>query len=191
MASLTLDETGITPSIDQAFGDASAGRWHGGLPSIEIVRNLRSITGTPRARYALVVAALALFGLLSMHGWGTHAGMHAETSHSTTHAALLHHDHAAVLAAPYSGQEAGDTAAVATDTVSCDDDCGGSGSGSGMGLAGLCLAILGGLVLAVALLVLRRCIPRFRSLMPVFRHPLLLGRERDPPDLLRLCVIRC
>jgi hypothetical protein len=40
------------------------------------VRNLRSIAWAPGARYALVVAAVALLGLLSMHGWGTHAGMH-------------------------------------------------------------------------------------------------------------------
>ncbi|WP_246159591.1 hypothetical protein [Nocardioides antri] len=142
----------------------------------------------------LVVAALALFGLLSMHGWGTHAGMHAGTSHSPTHVAPTHgDDHASVHATAHGGQVAGAAAAMAVDahTVSCDNGCGGSGTDGGMGLVGLCLAILGGLVLAVALLLLRCCIPLLRTMLPMFRHPVLLSRERDPPDGLRLCVIRC
>jgi hypothetical protein len=162
------------------------------LPSIEIVRNLRSIAGTPGARYVLVVAALALFGLLSMHGWGTHAGMHTETSHSPGQVAGLHgDDHGSLLATAHGGQVAGDAVAMDADTVACGDGCGGSGSDGGMGLVGLCLAVLGGLVLAFALLLLRRCIPLLRTMLPTFRHPVLLSRERDPPDLLRLCVIRC
>lgn len=140
-----------------------------------------------------MVAALALFGLLSMHGWGTHAGMHAEASHSLSHVALLHgDDHASVHATSHGGQQAaGDAAAVDADTVSCDNGCGGSGSDGGMGLVGLCLAVLGGLVLAFALLLMRRCIPLLRTMLPTFQHPILLSRERDPPELLRLCVIRC
>lgn len=161
------------------------------MPSIKIVRNRQGITGTPTARYALVVAVLALFGLLSMHGWGTHAGMHHEASHSPTHVALLHNDHTSVLAAPHIGREASDAAAMDADRVSCDDNCGGSGSGSGMGPVGLCLAILGGLLLALGLLLLRRCIPLLRTRLPMARHLILLSRERDPPDLFRLCVIRC
>ena len=162
------------------------------LPSIEIVRNLRSIAGTSRARYALVVAALALFGLLSMHGWGTHAGMHADTSHSSAHVALpLGDNHVSVLATWHRGQAAGDAAAMDADPVACADGCGGSGSDGGMGLVGLCLAVLSGLVLAFTLLLLRRCIPLLRTMLPTFRHPVLLSRERAPPDLLRLCVIRC
>jgi len=162
------------------------------LPSIEIVRSLRRIVGTSRARYALVVAALALFGLLSMHGWGTHAGVHAGASHSPAHIALPHgDDHAAVLATSHGGQVAGDAAATDADTVNCENGCGGSGSHGAMGLVGLCLAVLGGLVLALALLLLRRYIPLLRTMLPTFRHPVLLGHECDPPDLLRLCVIRC
>lgn len=155
--------------------------------------NLRGITGTSRARYALVVAALALFGLLSMHGWGTHAGMHAEISHSPSHVALPHgDDHASVLASSHPSQVAGEAAASDADAVSCDNGCDGSGSGGGMGLAGLCLAVLGGLLLlGLALLLLRRWFLMSRTMLPTFRHPILLSRDRDPPDLLRLCVIRC
>ena len=162
------------------------------MPSIRIVRNLRNIAGTSRARYALGVAALALFGLLSMHGWGTHAGMHAETSHSPAHGALPHdHDHASVLTTSHPGQVASEAAAMEADKVGCDNGCDGSGSGGGMGMVGLCLAVLGGLVLGLALMLLRRRIPLLRTMLPTFHHPILLSRERDPPDLLRLCVIRC
>lgn len=139
------------------------------------------------------MAALTLFGLLSMHGWGTHAGMHAEMSHSPAHVALPHgDDHASVLVTSHRSQAAGDAAAMDADTVGCDNGCGGSDSGSdgGMGLVGLCLAVLGGLVLTFALLLPRRCIPLLRTMLPAAQHPTLRSRERDPPDLLRLCVIR-
>jgi hypothetical protein len=158
------------------------------------VRNLRSIAWTPGARYALAVVALALFGLLSMHGWGTHAGMHVETSQSPDHVALVHGDgHASAAEAPHPSQVAGSAGAMDADAVGCKGDCSGSGSGSGggIGLVGLCLAALGGLVLALALLLLRRCIPLLGTMLPSVRHPVLLSRDRDPPDLLRLCVIRC
>lgn len=162
------------------------------MPSIKIVRNLRDIAGTSRARYALVVAALALFGLLSMHGWGTHAAMHAEASHSPAHGALPHdEDHASVLTTSHPGQVASEAAAMDADAVGCDNGCDEPGPGGGMGLVGLCLAVLGGLVLGLALLVLRRRIRLLRAMLPTFQHPVLLSRERDPPSLLRLCVIRC
>lgn len=154
------------------------------------MRNLRSLAGTPRARYALVVAAMALFGLLSMHGWGTHAGMHAETSHAPAHVAQPHgDDHTSVPASSHGGQGAGDVTVTDAHLVNCDHDCG--GSEGGMSLVGLCLAILGGIVLTLALLLLRRCTPLLRTVLPAFQHPVLLSRERDPPDLLRLCVNRC
>lgn len=159
------------------------------LPRIGIVRDLRTIARMPGARYALVVACLALFGLLSMHGWGTHAGMHAETSHAPSHVALVHSDaHAATPDTPRHGR-----ATPTSDyAASCDNTCGDGGSDGGMGLAGLCLAVLGGvLAAAFALLLLWRCFPLLRTMLATFRHPVLLGRDRDPPDLLRLCVIRC
>jgi hypothetical protein len=173
---------GRARAIEQVAGD----------PRIKIVRELRSIVGTSRGRYALVVAAVALFGLLSMHGWGTHAGTYSEMSHAPAHVALGHGDeHAFTLATSHGGQAVGDAAAMHADTVGCHNGCGGSGSDGGLGLVGLCLAVLGGLVLAFALLLLRRCIPLLRTMLPSFQHPILLSRERDPPDLLRLCVIRC
>jgi Family of unknown function (DUF6153) len=136
--------------------------------------------------------AFVIFGLLAMHGWGTHAGMHTGTNHSPAHVALpLGDDHASVLTISHGGQAAGDTVAMDADPAGCHDGCGGAGSEGGMGLVALCLAILCGLVLAFALLLVRRCIPLLRTMLPAFPRPVLLSRERDPPDLLRLCVIRC
>lgn len=155
--------------------------------------NLRSIAGHLAARFVLVVAAVALFGLLSMHGWGTHAGMHPEVGHAPTHVASLN-DNAHVREA--GATQRTHTAAETTSqgrisATACDDDCGGSDLDVGIGLLGLCLAVLGGLMLALALLLLRRCIPLLRTMRPAYRYPALLSRDRDPPDLLRLCVIRC
>lgn len=124
--------------------------------------------------------------------------MHAEMSRSPAHVALPHDDeHASVTltsiltSISHGALAAGDAAALEADTVGCDNGCGGSASDGGMGLVGLCLAVLGGLVLAFALLLVRRCVPLSRTMLPTIQHPILLSRERDPPDLLRLCVIRC
>lgn len=65
---------------------------------------------------------------------------------------------------------------------------GGDGGGS---ILGLCLAILTGLILGFALLLARRGIRVLRHLVPTWSTPVLYGRDRDPPDLLQLCVIRC
>lgn len=50
------------------------------LPRIDIVRDSRRIATTRRARFLLVAVAAALFGPLSMHGWGTHAGMRSDSA---------------------------------------------------------------------------------------------------------------
>jgi len=148
------------------------------------VQNLRGITGAAGKRHALLVAVLALFGLLSMHGWGTHAGMHPEPSHNATHAltpmdAVSHH----------AGTT--DSATVAGHDDAVCNECNGSGSGSGMELIVLCLAVLGTFVLALVLLLLRRGVRLLSATEPVWRPIALFSRDRDPPDLLRLCVIRC
>lgn len=64
----------------------------------------------------------------------------------------------------------------------------GDGGGS---FLGLCLAILTGLILGFALLLARRNIRFLRRLNPTWPNPFLYGRDRDPPDLFQLCVIRC
>jgi len=108
--------------------------------------------------------------------------MHFEGSPAPTHAAGLHVAHA---------HDAGTSVRTAVTSVeaSCGNDCSGSGSG-GMGLVGLCLAVLAGAVLGLALL-LRGRIPLLRSMLPAFQQPPLFGRDLDTPDRLRLRVIRC
>lgn len=163
------------------------------LPKIDGVRHLRSISGAPGTRSALLaVATVALFGLLSMHGWDTHAGLHADTGHAPAHVVAAHSvAHASAGAPAHDGETTGAADAVTMDAATCDT-CGDDGSGDSMGLMGLCLAVLGGvLAAALALLLIGRRLPVLRTMLPTFRHPVLLSRDRDPPDLLRLCVIRC
>lgn len=136
-----------------------------------------------------MVAALALFGLLAMHGWGTHAGMHVGMNHgSIPDAPHSAEDHAAGTEKVPAGLSM--RAAALNRAADCGSACGGSGSAR-IGLIALCLAVLGALGLAVVLLLLRRRIPKPRSMLPTRRRPVIVSRDRDPPDLLRLCVIRC
>jgi len=136
-------------------------------------------------RCALVVVAVALFGLLSMHGWGSHAGMHP--AGMTTEGA-----HPMVTQAPHrlaahdaEGQAAAD-AGYRAGAVGDEEPSGGD-----LGLLGLCLAVLGGLLSGLALLLLRRGGWIARTLLPSWSATTCRGRDRDPPDLLRLGVIRC
>jgi len=137
------------------------------------------------ARCALVVVAVALFGLLSMHGWGSHAGMPpagmtADGAHSMVAQALFY------IEAHTTESQADTGAGYHAGAVEVEEP-----SGDGMGLLGLCLAVLGGLLSGLALLLLRRggWIPR--TLLPSWSATAFRGRDRDPPDLLRLGVIRC
>lgn len=140
----------------------------------------------------LAAVALALFGLLSMHGWGSHASGHTVATPPATSAAAADSGHAAAH-----GQMAG------TDGPASEADGGGSlgsasvggqgkpGGDHGAGLLGLCLAVLSALLLGIALLLARPSVPIATWLLPTWPHPVFIGRYRDPPDLLRLCVIRC
>ncbi|WP_445256167.1 hypothetical protein [Nocardioides aurantiacus] len=128
------------------------------------------------ARAALLL--LALLGLLAMHGLAAHgtAGHHGATAPLA--APLAAHGpahHAAPTAAA-------DLLAPATPLAPAGDPTAG---------AGLCLAVL--LLGLVALLALRRT----GGLPLLLRSPVLLpplmppARDPDPPDLSRLCVLRC
>ncbi len=161
--------------------------------------DVRSAAGFAGPRLVLVAAAVAIFGLLSVHGWGTHAGMHNDASHAS------HASHASNDVAPLNGaadvpgvepaQRTHAAAEGATQSrvggVVCVDGCGGVDPGVGMGLLGLCLAVLGTVMLAFAVLLRRRCIPLLRTMRPAYWYPALPSRDRDPPDLLRICVTRC
>ena len=145
------------------------------------MQDLRPATQRRGARLVLAAVAVALFGLLSMHGWGTHAG--GAGAHDMGVMTAGGHEDAPVLPTVVGHVESGTAGAHISSGVPVD--------GEGGGLLGLCLAILGGLILAVALFLARRGIRLPRSLLPAWPSPVLYGRDRDPPDLLRLCVIRC
>ncbi len=138
----------------------------------------------------LVAVALALFGLLSMHGWGSHTGGHSMAmapvgAPASGHVAI-HEDHVAASDAGHA--ETGATNYDAFPQAGPDKNPDGD---PGASLLGLCLAILCGVLLGIALLLIRRGIRTPRWLLPAWSHPVFVGRDRDPPDPLRLCVIRC
>lgn len=140
----------------------------------------------------LAAVAVALFGLLSMHGWGSHTGGHtvamapASSAVSTDSSQAASHGHATMTGdgSKESGSQVADRSAPPGGHEKPDGDPGAS-------LLGLCLAVLCGLLLGLALLLSRRGLRIPQWLLPTWTHPVFIGRERDPPDLLQLCVIRC
>lgn len=164
---------------------------HQRLPKIELMQDLRAPTGTRGPRYALVAVAVALFGLLSMHGWGSHTGAHSVGATSQSAIAMIaasgaiSHDHSGPAANEPDTSEpivAGHPAGMSSEEP-VDEN--------GAGLLGLCLAVLAGLVLGIALLLVRRGVRIPRTLLPAWQPRLFIGRDRDPPSLGMLCVIRC
>lgn len=154
------------------------------------MRDLRTPSWAPGARFMLTAVALALFGLLSMHGWGSHTGGHtmamspASSAVSTDSSHAIGHGIMSDDSSTGSGSRTVDGSAPPVGHEKPDGDPGAS-------LLGLCLAILCGLLLGIALLLARRSLRFPPWMLPIWRHPVFIGRERDPPDLLRLCVIRC
>lgn len=128
----------------------------------------------------LAAVSLALFGLLSMHGWGSHAGGHttamptADGAVAMESAPITGHDHRTMTA---------EGSAVGTQEKPDGDP--------GTSLLSMCLAVLAGFLLGIALLLAVRGIRIPRWLLPTWPHPVFAGRDRDPPDLLQLSVIRC
>ncbi|UMG92195.1 DUF6153 family protein [Nocardioides sp. TF02-7] len=151
------------------------------------MRDLRAATRAPGARLALAAVAVALFGLMSMHGWGSHTGAHL--------AAPLPGPSAITAATHAHGgtTDTGDARLVmdeSSEPASGHPTQAPDGDGDG-GLLELCLAILAGILLGVALLLGRRRIRLARGTLQKWSLPVFIGRDRDPPDLRRLCVIRC
>ena len=155
------------------------------------MRDLRAPAGTRGARYALAAVAVALFGLLSMHGWGSHTGAHTMGATSPSANVLiaasgpLSHDHSGPAASEPDTSEP----IVAGHPVGMSSE---EPSENGAGLLGLCLAVLAGLLLlGIALLLARRGVRIPRTLLPAWQLPQFIARDRDPPSLRMLCVIRC
>lgn len=140
----------------------------------------------------LAAVAAALFGLLSMHGWGSHAGGHTAAMLPATSAVSTDFPQSAGHAHPTTSD--GSSTESGSRTVDGPAPNGGHeqpDGDPGAGLLGLCLAILCGLLLCLALLLARRGLRVPRWMLPTWTHPVCTGRERDPPDLIQLCVIRC
>jgi hypothetical protein len=161
------------------------------LPKIELMQESRAPTGAPGARYALATVAVALFGLLSMHGWGSHSGAHSMGAAPQSANVMI----------PASGPTSHDGSGLRATEPDTTEPIAGHPAGTSSeepfdendpGLLGLCLAVLAGLVLlGIALLLANRSVRIPRSWLPAWRPTLFIGRDRDPPDLRMLCVIRC
>lgn len=156
------------------------------------MRDLRAPAGTRGARYALAAVAVALFGLLSMHGWGSHTGAHTMGATSPSANIMIaasgpiSHDHSGPAASEPDTSEPIDAGHPAG--MSSEEPVGENGAG----LLGLCLAVLAGLLLlGIALLLASRGVRIPRTLLPAWQPPRFIGRDRDPPSLRMLCVIRC
>lgn len=146
---------------------------------------LRTAPQRRGARLALAAVAVALFGLLSMHGWGSHTGAHFVEATPQSHDVMLSGPHTPA-------GTAGDDSVTAESSSTAADNLSQAPHGDGGGsVLGLCLAILTGLILGIALLMVRRNIRVLRRLTPAWPSPALYWRDRDPPDLRQLCVIRC
>lgn len=136
----------------------------------------------------LAAIAFALFGLLSVHGWGSHASAHPTATPPQGANVMV----ASGASAPHDG---GSGAPISSGDNVSDLQAASSGThkpggDAGTGLAALCLAVLG-LLSAIVLLRVRGGIRFPRGLMPISPHPVFIGRDRDPPDLRELSVIRC
>lgn len=163
---------------------------HRRLPKIELMQELRAPAGKRRARYALAAVTVALFGLLSMHGWGSHTGAHSmgETPPRANVMIAASDSGGHGHSGPATSEPDASAQVVAAHPAGMDSDEPGE---SGAGLLGLCLAVMAGLVLGIALLLARRGVRIPPTLMPAWQSPVFIGRDRDPPRLRMLCVIRC
>ena len=153
--------------------------------------SVRSGQSTSRARRALRLAALVLLlaGLFGMHGLGSHG---PSSLGSGDHEQLPAVDSDSPMPAV---THARDAAVQTGETPSLRPILGTALSpqqpfGPGMGVAGMCLAIL--LLSLMTLVGLHRHLPSVlaragRPLPP----PPALGRDPDPPSLIRLSIQRC
>lgn len=198
-----------------------------------VAMRLTRSAATPRLeRLALGTIAVALFGLISMHGWGSHSSqplpalpgealhvqhggaLTADTvsttanawhasgqdmirisvqtpAHQTMYAGLRTAKAVSVLASQQRDIVSQHPTSTGIDDTGETRAAGRDGHNAHGGLVGLCLAILAGLVL-LALLLTGHCgVHPLAAWLPAWSLPVCIGRDRAPPDLLRLCVVRC
>ena len=139
----------------------------------------------------LTAVALALFGLLSMHGWGSHTSGHSMATAPATSTVAMNSGHTAHSQMSVEGDH---TSLAIASRARAAASTGGAempGGDHGASLLGLCLAVLTALLVGIGLLLARRRVRMPRPLLPAWSLSVFIGRDRDPPDLLQLCVIRC
>jgi hypothetical protein len=130
-----------------------------------------------RTRTTFAAAVFVLFGLLAMHGWGTHGSNTHEATSAPPVGAMSH-----VMVPDTGHPEPGrDQSGLRSDDR---PDAGGW-------LMGLCLAALTALFLGLAFLLARNPVAVPVTMLPPVPPALFRSRDRDPPDLYRLCVMRC
>lgn len=128
-----------------------------------------------RTRGVLLVAALALFGIFAMHGWGTHG--------TTAHADGMP---MVGVAAPTDSDQ------LAVEACHCADTAGAvHESKHTPGMLALCLAVLAGVLAMAVRLFLTRVTWAAVGRLACAQLPVPTQRDRDPPHLFTLCVIRC
>jgi len=139
-----------------------------------------SVTGPERTTVVrLLMLLVTLVGVFAMHGLSDHgASAHTAMAAPADSMSMTH------------GGTDDQLAPMSSESV---ETAGQDPTGhSGLGLAGLCLAILAAAVLGFTFLR-RRVMTYLSSWSPrVGRpRPRSAGRDRDPPDLVRLCIQRC
>ena len=143
----------------------------------------------PRRLLGAAVWGLLLGGIFAMHGLGTHGtGAHAEMEQPAMSNASAHMDISGAGHPAHVVPESESTSSEDLSWVVGEP----AGSGSMTGLMAMCLAILGGVLAGfVALFMRYRCRrPLMRAVRQV--HALVIAsRDRDPPCLVRLSVMRC
>lgn len=137
------------------------------------------MTTTAGGPLRALLLLLALTGLFAMHGLADHGAAGHHGGPGTTAAAGHHVSHEAP--APQPSAAGPEVVAAAAGTPLGDPD---------LAAAALCLAVL---LLGLALLVGDRAtrLPRRVTTTLVGRLTALPARRPHPPDLTRLCVLRC
>lgn len=152
------------------------------------------------ARPGLWVGSLfVLAGLFGMHGLASDGpcGMPAIVGTAAAEMALPHAGHGSMPGVPSSGVAPGTTTAMSATSAAAgalEDVVHGTaaGGGHGHGMVGLCVAVLAAaLIVLLALLAPRH--GRGHTLHGHRRGVRLrgLGRDRDPPSLTWLSILRC
>lgn len=149
----------------------------------------RSSTSLWRRLLGVALWMLLATGLFAMHGLGTHgAGSHPETAQPLNASVSVHLTGQPSLHSASDGQESASTSPGVQRSATSDP----ASPGSMSELISMCLAIVAGVLAGLAAVLLRHL--ERRPLARVARSAksfVIVGRDPDPPCLVRLSVMRC